>query len=100
MNLKTRLAQLVLGCFIFVVAPGCTTASYGLAPSAVPNQADTFVFKLFVGGFSGGETADAAVRGEIEQFQKSNGYKDHKILDKRYNLVPSYFEYTVRFLRT
>lgn len=78
---------------------GCTTASYGMAPSAVQDKSDTFRFKIFVGGFSGGETSDNAVRGDIEAYQKTHGYKDYKVLDKRYNFVPSYFEYTVLFIR-
>lgn len=78
---------------------GCTTANYGLAPTAIQDQKDTFKFKIFVGGFSGGETADNAAKGDLETYQKNNGYKTYKIIDKQYNLIPSYFEYTVQFSR-
>ena len=76
---------------------GCTTASYGLKPTPIENQQDTYKFKLFVGGFAGGETSDQAVQQDIETYKTNNGYKSYIITDKRYNLIPSYFEYTVHF---
>lgn len=99
MTTSKRVAPFVLVALAVTFLPGCTTANYGLAPTGIQDQKDTFKFKVYVGGFSGGETSDAAVKGDIEAYQKSNGYKDHKILDKRYNLIPSYFEYTVQFAR-
>ena len=96
---KKGIAALILIAATAAITTACTTANYGLAPALVQDQQDTFSFKIYVGGFSGGETSDAAVKGDIEAFQKTKGYKHHKILDKRYNLIPSYFEYTVQFSR-
>ncbi len=79
--------------------PGCTTAKYGDMPVAVDNRQDTFKFKIYVGGFSGAETATTEVKPEIDAYMKKHGYKDHKILDKRYNMLPSYYEFTVEFSR-
>jgi hypothetical protein len=77
----------------------CTTANYGLAPRSVDAKKDTFAFKIFSGGFTGGDTADTAVKKDIERHQQTNGFKGYKILDRRYNVIPSYFEYTVQFER-
>jgi len=99
MAIVRRIAALALTIFTVSFITGCTTANYGLAPAALQDQKDTFKFKLFVGGFSGGETSDQAVKGDIETYQKNNGYKGYIITDKRYNLIPSYFEYTVQFTR-
>jgi hypothetical protein len=77
----------------------CTTANYGLAPTSVDAKKDTFMFKIFSGGFTGGDTADAAVKKDIERYQQANGFKSHKTLGRRYNMIPSYFEYTVQFER-
>lgn len=99
MTTKKLIVTTVIAVSSAISFVGCTTASYGLKPIAVEEQQDTYKFKLFVGGFSGGETADKAVRGDIDAYQKNNGYEKYTILDKRYNLIPSYFEYTVRFSR-
>jgi hypothetical protein len=77
----------------------CTTANYGLAPTSVDAKKDTFTFKIFSGGFTGGETADASVKKDIERYQQANGFKTYKLLERRYNVIPSYFEYTVQFDR-
>jgi hypothetical protein len=99
MKLDNFLGAVLVGASFAVLTVGCTTANYGLKPAAVDEQKDTYRFKLFVGGFSGGETADKAVQPDIEEYRKNNGYKSYTIVDKRYNLIPSYFEYTVRFNR-
>jgi hypothetical protein len=95
-----KLFQPIALMVVAVVLPACTTANYGIAPASVQDKADTYMFKMYVGGFSGGETADAAVKPDIEAFQRKNNYKSYKVLDKRYNFVPSYFEYTVQFSRS
>ncbi|NKI69935.1 hypothetical protein GN109_10930 [Collimonas pratensis] len=92
---RSKMCVLVLASVLSVTA--CTTASYGLKPDAVTNQNDTYKFKVYVGGFSGHDTADNAVNPDIAAFEKNSGYKSHEILDKRYNFIPSYFEYTVHF---
>ncbi len=81
----------------FAVFTGCTTANYGLKPASVENQQDTYKFKVFVGGLSGPETSDKAVAGDLESYKTNNGYKSYTILDRRYNFIPTYYEYTVKF---
>jgi len=96
---KNGIAESLLFAVLAASTTACTTTNYGLAPASVQDKQDTFTFKVYVGGFSGGETSDAAVKPDIEKFQKTQGYSSYKILDKRYNLFPSYFEYTVQFSR-
>ncbi len=82
-----------------ILVTGCTTANYGLTPESVQGQKDTFKFKIFMGGFSTVETTDKAVVGDLETYQKNNGYMNHKIISKRFNTIPTYYEYTVQFFR-
>lgn len=81
----------------FAVFTGCTTANYGLKPTSVENQKDTYKFKVFVGGLSGPETADKSVADDLEFYKTNNGYKSYTIIDRQYNFIPTYYEYTVQF---
>ncbi|MFZ2891177.1 hypothetical protein [Sulfuricurvum sp.] len=81
----------------FTVFTGCTTANYGLKPTSVENQKDTYTFKVYVGGLAGPETADQSLAGDLESYKTKNGYKSYTIKDRRYNFIPTYYEYTVQF---
>ncbi|HEY2346925.1 MAG TPA: hypothetical protein VGH80_13790 [Xanthomonadaceae bacterium] len=78
---------------------GCTTATYGIRPAPVAAQPDTFTFKIFTGGFAGGDTADKRAAEELDKYKNANGYASYTILDKHYQVLPSGFVYTVRFSR-
>jgi hypothetical protein len=95
---KNIVATILIVAVCFFSA-ACTTANYGLAPTSVDAKKDTFTFKIFSGGFAGGDTADAGVKKDIERHQQANGFKNYKVLDRRYNVIPSYFEFTVQFDR-
>ncbi len=99
MKTLKRISLVAFVALAAVFATGCTTANYGLTPESVQNQRDTFKFKVFMGGFSTVETTDKAVAGDLETYQKNNGYKNHKIIGKRFNPIPTYYEYTVQFFR-
>jgi hypothetical protein len=79
--------------------PGCTTATYGIKPTPVAEQQDTFTFKIYTGGFAAGATADKRAAKEFDRFMVSNGYSSYTILNKQYDLFPSGFVYTVKFSR-
>lgn len=81
----------------FSVFSGCTTANYGIRPASVENQQDTYKFKVYVGGLAGPETADQSVAADLESYKINNGYKSYTIKDRRYNFIPTYYEYTVQF---
>jgi hypothetical protein len=78
---------------------GCTTATYGQAPIRDEKVANQFRFKIYVGAFSGPETADKNAKVEFEKYMAKENYKSYKIADRRYNLLPEYYEYTVNFTR-
>lgn len=48
---------------------------------------------------AGPDAADKDVKVEIEKHQAAEKYKSYKIVDRRYNLLPKYYEYTVAFTR-
>lgn len=81
----------------FTVFTGCTTANYGVKPTSLQDQKDTYKFKVFVGGLSGPETADKSVANDLESYKINNGYKSYTILNREYNFIPTYYEYTVKF---
>lgn len=96
MILKSFLTTLLFTMAITMIA-GCTTANYNLKPGVVENQKDTYKFKVFIGGLSGPETADKSVKDDLESYKINNGYRSYKILDRQYNFIPTYYEYTVQF---
>lgn len=96
MKLKNLIAMGLLAAS-FTTFSGCTTANYGLKPISIENQKDTYKFKVFVGGMSGPETADKSVANDLESYKINNGYKSYTIIDRRYNFIPTYYEYTVQF---
>lgn len=83
-----------------IALAACTTTNYGTKPQPVAGAApDTFKFKMFVGGLSGGDTADEAVVPDIEAFKKANGYAGYTVTARQFNAMPSSYEYIVRFSR-
>ncbi|MEJ1462210.1 MAG: hypothetical protein RPU15_02910 [Candidatus Sedimenticola sp. (ex Thyasira tokunagai)] len=96
---KSNVSLFILMFLCLSMLIGCTTASYGLKPTPVTEQKDTFTFKIFTGGFAGGEASDKRASEEFDLYKNENDYKSYKILNKQYELVPSGFVYTVRFFR-
>lgn len=78
---------------------GCATTSYGHAPTRDEKVADQFRFKIYLSALSGADAADRNAKVEIEKHMTKEGYKSYKIADRRYNLLPEYYEYTVTFAR-
>jgi TIR domain len=75
-----------------------TTATYGegFVPEEIPDQ---YSFKVYVGAFSGPKTADERAREEIALFMDNKSYAAFEILNRSYNFFPSYYKYTVQFVR-
>lgn len=84
---------------VFFSVCGCTTATYGIKPTPVGDQPDTYTFKIFTGGFSAGATADKRAEKELEKYKVANGYIAYTILDKQWEGFPSGVRYKVKFLR-
>ena len=78
---------------------GCATATYGQAPVKDEKVANQFKFKIYLGVLTGPDAADKDAKVEIEKYMAAEKYKSYKIADRRYNLLPEYYEYTVAFAR-
>jgi hypothetical protein len=94
MNTKLTALALFLTTSMLVA---CTTSTYGTGLQAIPDIQNEYLLKVYIGGFSGGATADQTAEREIRQFLAENDFSSFEIIDRRHNLVPSYFEYHVRF---
>ena len=98
MNIKIKSRFTIIAIFFLLVLSGCTTATYnGFVKDR--QLGDQYSLKVYIGGFSGGETADDKADMEIKKFMKENKYSSYKVLDRQHNYVPSYFEYTVKFYK-
>ena len=97
---KKTISIVVLLMLIFcgILTTSCTTARYG-DKFVLNNQvADQYSFKVYVGGFQfAPPNADAEER--IKEFMAGSDYKSYEIVNSRYNLVPSYYEFTVCFTK-
>lgn len=93
--MSLRFISVLLGCVLVLSA--CTTSIYGKGLQAIPNTNNEYLLKVYIGGFSGGATSDKTAEQEIRKFMTENDYGSYEIVDRRHNLVPSYFEYHVRF---
>ena len=81
---------------VALLTTSCTTASYGnkfLMSNDIPNQ---YSFKIYVGGFQLAPPIRQAEK-RIEAFMTGKKYSSYEIVNKRYNLIPAYYEFTVRF---
>lgn len=82
---------------LFLLLSACTTSTYGKGLQYIPDTDNQYLLKVYIGGFSGGATADQSAEHEIRRFMAENGFETYEIIDRRHNLVPSYFEYHIRF---
>ena len=94
--MNTKLSAIFL-IVITSMLMACTTSTYGKGLQAIPDAKNEYLLKVYIGGFSGGATADKTAEQEIREFMEQNHFSSFEIIDRRHNLVPSYFEYHVRF---
>jgi hypothetical protein len=72
------------------------TATYGQGFTPISLSGE-FSIRIYVGGFAGPNTADERFNIELEKFLIEKNYKSYKLISRRYNFIPSYFEYIVAF---
>lgn len=96
--LRVFLCTLFLFSFTTVIS-GCTTATYGQGFQPIQNLENQYSLKIYIGGFAGGAEADKAAEEEIRLFMEKQGFDSYEIVERRHNLVPSYFEYRVKFMK-
>lgn len=92
----------LFACLAFIgssLLSGCATTSLSQAPTRDEKVANQFRFKIYLSAFSGADEADKSAKVDIEKHMAKEGYKSYKIADRRYNLLPEYYEYTVKFNR-
>ena len=92
---RLGLVLAMASCFAAVAA--CTTATYGQDFQPFGMQPDVYQIKIYVGGFSGTDTADGRAKEEIARFMHQHGYRSYTIVNETRSFIPSYFEYTVQF---
>jgi len=73
-----------------------STYGRGFKPTKIPDQ---FSIRIYVGGFAGPGVADESVKKEMDAFQNKEGYSSSEIISRRFNYIPSYYEYIVLFKR-
>ena len=81
-----------------LVATSCTTASYGDKFVQDSQVAEQYRFKIYVGGFQF-MPPNAQAEKRISEYMVGKDYKSYEIVNRRYNLVPSYYEFTVKFTK-
>jgi hypothetical protein len=71
-----------------------STYGRGFKPTKVPDQ---YSIRIYVGGFAGSGTADNSVKKEIDVFLNNEGYASYETISRRFNAIPTYYEYIVQF---
>ena len=97
-RLLTNVALGLLLLSAMVVMPSCTTASYGDKFVLDSQVAEQYRFKVYVGGLQ--ITApDSQAEKRIKEFMAGKDYSSYEIVNRQYNAIPSYYEYTVKFAK-
>jgi hypothetical protein len=94
----------VAGCAMYEVPlpkGSCTTSTYGKSFARDKRSPDQYLLNVYVGGPPGSCREDAltVVHEEAPKFMTREQYQSYQIVSDRFNLVPSYFEFVVRFSR-
>jgi hypothetical protein len=55
--------------------------------------------RIYVGGFAGPKTAAKKLARELGVYMREKGYSSREIVSRRFNLIPSYYEYVIQFAR-
>lgn len=96
-QLKGRFAAILALSMLVVTLSACTTSSYGKGLQAIPGTDNEYLLKIYVGGFSGPDTATKAAEKEIGKFMAETDFESYEIVDRHFSFIPSYYEYRIRF---
>ena len=91
-----HLGLLMAAATTLLLTTSCTTATYGDNFVAAPQTQNEYRFKIYVGGFQFAPPETQAEK-RIKEFMAGKPYTSYKIISKRYNFIPSYYEFTVVF---
>jgi uncharacterized lipoprotein YajG len=76
---------------------GCATTSYGQGFKPDEQVANQYTLKVYLSAFSTAEKADQQANSEMAEFAAKNNLGAGTIVNRRYNVFPEYYEYTVSF---
>ena len=79
------------------VVSGCATTTYGQDFVRDEQVAGQFRLKVYLSVFTGADAADKQAKAEIDKYVAANKMASGTIVNRRYNLLPEYYEYTVKF---
>ena len=79
-----------------MITTSCTTASYGDKFVQDSQVAEQYRFKIYVGGLQF-LPPDSQAEKRIKEYMAGTDLKSYEIISRRYNFMPSYYEFTVKF---
>ncbi|HLP98009.1 MAG TPA: hypothetical protein VK149_06160 [Sideroxyarcus sp.] len=88
---------ILLGIFL-IGLNGCATTTYGnqFTQTSNPNE---FTVKIYTSAFTTAGMAEENAKEEAKKKMAQDGYSSYQIMNRRFNMVPSYYEFTLRFSR-
>lgn len=90
----TVIAAVIIG---VATISGCATTSYGKGFTPDEQVANQYKLKVYLSAFSSAEAADKQVQADMDKFAAENNLGAGSIVNRRHNLLPEYYEYTVVF---
>lgn len=94
MKSTALLAAAIMG---LALLSGCATTSYGKGLTPDQQVANQYTLKVYLSAFSSAEKADEQAKAEMQEFAAKNSLGAGTIVNRRYNVFPEYYEYTVTF---
>lgn len=76
---------------------GCATTTYGQGFVRDEQVANQFRLKVYLSLLTGADAADKQAKAEIDKYVADKQMASGTIVNRRYNLLPEYYEYTVKF---
>ena len=76
---------------------GCATTTYGQSFVRDEQVANQYRLKVYLSAFTREAAADQQASQEIEKYVVSQKLGKGSIVNRRYNVFPEYYEYTVKF---
>jgi hypothetical protein len=83
-------------------AGSCRTSTYGKSFVRNERDPDQYALAVYVAGPPGSCREDAlnVLQQEAPKFMAQQQYQAYEVVSDRFNVVPSYFEFNVRFSRS
>ncbi len=76
---------------------GCATTTYGQSFVRDEQVANQYRLKIYLSVLTGADAADKQAKEEIDKYVASQKLGKGTIVNRRYNVFPEHYEYTVKF---